>query len=227
MCFNKESSLKTFLIVLFGSIFLFYRNYPYDRIMGVFFFTVGIMQLAEYFLWSDQKCKNINHYSTLSVYYILIIQVLLFLIAFKYLKNTDNYFNKKILNIFIFIVVICSIILIYYSIININKYKLCSKPLKGETKYIIWDIKNLINGLPNIIYYIFTISYFIYPLLLLTIKNKNLRIPYTLIFYISLIISYISTHILKDQWKSLWCIIANYFIIIPIIFGYLEYGYKK
>lgn len=59
MCWNKEVSLDTFVFAMIGVIYLYHRNYPNDIWVAIFVGVVAMIQLAEYFMWSDLDCGNI------------------------------------------------------------------------------------------------------------------------------------------------------------------------
>ena len=58
MCFNKEISLTTFIVASIISILFYLRNKPNDRLIAVFNFSIGLMQLAEYFIWLNINNKE-------------------------------------------------------------------------------------------------------------------------------------------------------------------------
>jgi|SaaInlStandDraft_6_1057023.scaffolds.fasta_scaffold189025_1 hypothetical protein len=74
MCYNKQSSLGVWFFSLACSIFLLVRNYPNDRWLAVIFLVAGLMQIAEFFMWSDQKCGRMNHIATMFAMFVLLIE---------------------------------------------------------------------------------------------------------------------------------------------------------
>ena len=65
MCFNKESSISTFISGSILSLLLYLEGNKYDKMIAIFCFVFGIMQLSEFFMWLDQDCGNINHYGSI------------------------------------------------------------------------------------------------------------------------------------------------------------------
>ncbi len=48
MCFTAKSCLTAWWVLAFMSLFLWYRNLTYDRVLAGFIFTMGLIQLIEY-----------------------------------------------------------------------------------------------------------------------------------------------------------------------------------
>jgi hypothetical protein len=57
MCFNAEVSISTYLIGVFGCLYLFQKKYIPE---AIFFLWVIHMQLIEFLLWNNQPCNNEN-----------------------------------------------------------------------------------------------------------------------------------------------------------------------
>ena len=55
MCFDAESSIKSFGLTLINAIILYYYNYGN---LTYYILALGLIQLADYFMWIDIKCKN-------------------------------------------------------------------------------------------------------------------------------------------------------------------------
>jgi hypothetical protein len=81
MCYNKESSITAYIEVIFLAIGLFVFGDKTDKYMAVVFAVVIHMQLAEYFMWTDQECGTTNKYATYGAYLVLLLQPLTTLIA--------------------------------------------------------------------------------------------------------------------------------------------------
>jgi len=221
MCYNKETSLRTFLITLFSSIFLIYRNYENDRLLATIFIAVSLMQLAEYFMWIDQKCNMMNHYATKFALIVLCIQPLIFLLSTYYYGNLT--INKRyILYLFVLVLILSSIITIY-TIIYPNK--LCTKP-RYPRNHLNWDINPILKTIPSILTNLFFILYFLSPLVLLFLKSKIEGIFYILLYGITLIFSLYLNRGYGGIWKSYWCYTANYIPVIAIIFGWFIHKKK-
>ena len=75
MCWNKEVSLSSFLLISVISYGLYIRNLPNDRMMAIFIMVYGSMQLIETIIWIglDYNNKYINKLGT------ILVSVLLYL----------------------------------------------------------------------------------------------------------------------------------------------------
>lgn len=74
MCWNKEVSIITFLIASVGIIYLYQRNGPNDRWIALFAGVIALIQLAEYFMWSDQSCGETNRIASIFAMLVLILE---------------------------------------------------------------------------------------------------------------------------------------------------------
>ena len=74
MCYNKETSIITYVISIIFSGLLFYKGDRYDKNIAIFCFTFIQIQLAEYFMWLDQSCGLVNHYATIFAHLILMLE---------------------------------------------------------------------------------------------------------------------------------------------------------
>jgi len=200
MCFSAESSLTAYILGSIASLYLLINGDKYDKHIGLFSLTFVQMQLAEFFMWIDQYCnKNINHYATIFVKYILILQPLSIILGAILFKTTNlpNYLLYLFLLIFI-------IYLIDYSIrIANNKRKLCSKSI-NRFGHLEWDfIKYKYSKLFFTIYLIF--MFLIWPFV------KNIKGIFVFIFGI---VSLILNKFNFAQWESRWCFIA---VLLPFL----------
>lgn len=111
MCWSKEISMATFVLAIVGSIYLFKRNNPNDRWIALFAITVAMIQLAEFFMWSDQTCNNFNKYASMFALLILALEPLMGMLGGIYLSDTPN---KNILRYMLFAYIIF-IAYVYFS----------------------------------------------------------------------------------------------------------------
>ena len=216
MCYSAESSMNGFLIGGAASLYLlFFSSNPTLKHMGLFFFAVVLMQLAEYFIWIDQDCnKNYNNLASKSIIPILALQVVAMLFG-GYLFNTTilpKYFLK-------YLFIISSIVFLYYSINNffINTNKFCTRPNKDSR--LDWDKYNEITTpfMENIYKIIFTfIPFFL----------KEVRIGF--LFFIVGINALISTRYEnRGSWNSTWCFYSAYIPTIFVVISLIEQFSKK
>ena len=63
MCWNKEVSISSFVIISLICYKLYIRNLPHDRMLAVFIMTYGSMQLFEAIIWTgiDFKMPSLNY----------------------------------------------------------------------------------------------------------------------------------------------------------------------
>ena len=214
MCYNKESSITTYCTVIILSTILFFFGDRYDKYIAIFFFVAIQMQLAEYFMWTDQKCGIMNKYATILAYIILLLQPLTLLLAGYYLNTIS--IEKKCIFIFSLLLFVFWCIGLFYYIIN-NK-NICSKSnIKG---HLVWDFMEKINN----IFYINLVLYFIF-LLLPFFYIKNLEKKLFMIFM--MIFSIINHSKIDTSWYSLWCYSVRNGIIYYMIYSFLLYVYTK
>ena len=206
MCYNKNVSIITFCVMIVTSIILLIRNKQDDRWFGVFFIFAGLMQLAEYFMWIDQKGGKINHYATLAAFIILLLQPLSLLIGGYYFGELS--FDKKKLVPIIIVYIICFGLGIFYGIKYSLKIKLFSKP---DGKHLSWAIKKL--WISNLLRYVLYILYYLAFLLLLFSKDKFSGILLFILYFGTLFFSVF--FVKNSSWKSFWCWIVN---MIPVIY---------
>ena len=95
MCFNKEISLTTFIVASIISILFYLRNKPNDRLIAIFNFSIGLMQLAEYFIWLNINNKEKNKFYTRIAKLIYSLHPIVILFAFYFLGSLN--INKSIL----------------------------------------------------------------------------------------------------------------------------------
>lgn len=105
MCWNKEVSITTFILAVIGSIYLYKRNKPNDRWIAVFALTVAMIQLAEFFMWSDLSCGSINKYASIFALLILALEPLMNMFGGIYFSNTPykNILKYMVLAYFAFV----------------------------------------------------------------------------------------------------------------------------
>jgi hypothetical protein len=169
MCFSRKLSMLSFLFGLFSSLMLIiYGNKEYYKTnlaIGYFFIFVSLMQLIEYFIWSDLDCKNglnklgsllgplFNHFQPL----------ILLLLGYLYLKS-NNFISMNIVY-FLNIIYIYYVLYIYF-IVYMKKNNLCVGLNKNN--HLDWNWKYSFNYLfYYIIVFINVINY---------INNKNILI---------------------------------------------------
>ena len=211
MCYSAESSINGFLIGGAASLYLlFFSNNQTFKHIGLFFSSVVLMQLAEYFIWIDQDCnKNYNNLASKSIIPILALQVVAMLFG-GYLFNT-TILPKYLLKYLFFISFIG---FLYYSINNffINTNKFCTRPNKDSR--LDWDKYNEIVTpfMENIYKIVFT---------LIPLSFKEVRIGF--LFFILGINALIATRYDNIvSWNSTWCFYSAYIPTIFVVISLIE-----
>lgn len=184
MCWNASVSLNTYFLGLFAS-FLSYYNGESSFLGIVFYQSVLIMQLIEYFIWSKTFSNK------------LLSQLALFIIVIQPICNIINITTKPEYIPYVLISYILFILIVFTFIIPLQDIDFSSVPsMNGHLswKWLQWNIYVLL------IWYIFLISRWIID---------KLYLPF-IIVSIFLIVSII---LFKDTytWGSMWCWICNLF----------------
>ena len=218
MCYDKETSLKTFTLAASVCLILWFRNYPGDRVIAVMWPAVMAMQLAEYFMWDDQKCGLKNKYATVASGIILALQPIFIISAVRFWGN--SWLSNNSLDMLLGILSISAAIFAYKCIEFSKKNNLCSRP--GVLGHLEWDLDKLYENTRGIAQTIVHGFYFIAFAFLITIKPYKLALVYTAMCYASLFYAIKITEGKETQWKSQWCWIANILTLIPLLTGYLN-----
>ena len=204
MCFSKTSSATSYLTGSLLSLVLYFYGDKYDKHIAAFSLVFIQMQLAEYFMWSDQDCGKTNHYASVFAHFVLLLQPIS-VILFGYIFNTFILSNKILYILFgITLLPLFHKIYLYYT--NNNK-KLCTKEEKEgylEWNFINDNVENW-NNKEFLIYFIFlTVPW-------LALKDKLRGI----FLFLLIIISYTYKRMNFSQWESTWCYSA---VKTPLIF---------
>jgi len=214
MCYDKETSIKTYVIGVILSLCLFYKGDKYDKHIAIFSFVFIQMQLVEYFMWSDQDCGKINHYASIFSHILIMLQ------PFAVLIPTFIFNTLLIPKSYLYILLLLSTLPLIEVIMMYNnmKKKLCSK--EKETGHLEWEFVNgNIEDSPR--YTMIYLSTLVFTWLFF--KNKRKGIISSLIVLISLIYSKFNINNLSlsfKQWESKWCFTG---VIFPFIFVMIKY----
>jgi hypothetical protein len=219
MCWNKEVSLVTFLVVIIIVIILYTRNVGSDRHLAIFSAIVVTVQLLEFFVWLsiENGDKNMNSLVTRLILIVLWLQPLInTIMAYNDVNREDckddgdrinNKWKKAIL-------VICFIVfgaLAINGIVNSTKGKFSSRP--GPGCHLIWKRKvkgvkteRLTGNKYMVLIYLIGLTL---PLLLMKpfLKAFSLVVLGLILLVISKLISS------PKESSSWWCWIAFVFVI--------------
>ena len=193
MCWNSTVSINTFLITLF-SITLAYFNKTADSKLLFYIFAFSLIQLLEYFLWTNQKSVNLNNIlSNIG----LLILVLECYASINLIQSTNiRYYACIVFSLLLFVGLF------------LHDYKSANTTI-GINKHLQWNWVSY-QTLCTIIYLLFFIgsSFF---------WSKELNI--IKIFSIgSLVTASIWAYVAGGGMGTLWCWIAN-FISLYLLYG--------
>jgi len=212
MCFNKEVSILTYIIGILSCYNLYKQDY---KIEALFFLWVVQMQFIEYIFWLNPICNKTNKLLTKIAIILNHTQpLILYILLIYYNGKLPDYVHKLVL--------IFTIINIFYTIYDINKND-CSIVDNKISSHIIWEWNSYeYHTLFYILFIIISCILFYY------IPNFNYNYHYSrnniliFIYLISVIISYI-IYSDKKSVGSMWCFAAA---LTPLILHFI-YNYNK
>jgi hypothetical protein len=190
MCHSPESSIFNYIIVLGLAAGLAYFGDATDQHVALLFATLIHMQLAEYFMWMDQKCGQLNQLATYFAYFTLWVQSLSALLGGLWLQTIQIPFIPAIGFAGIFTLFMT----IQWFRLVLKPGKRCSLP---SPKNLMWDLDNVVNN------YIFLIPYL--TMLIGTWLFSKDRLKGIIVF--GLILWSFFAHYIQygDEWASSWC----------------------
>ncbi len=247
MCFDQKTSLITFSVSLLCSTYLYYRGFinknRNDKLFSIIVILVGLMQLIEFFIWRnqtcytrDKSCYKRNHFYSLMIIVVLVLQVIIGLNLYCYIYRSDRFISYNI----IFIYSICCLIYLIFLLKWLNSDLLYSTTSKGNCR-LHWSSLEKISK-SNFNYFLFMFLYFFYWIIVLIEiifgnyrEHLNYPIRHLLFPLLSVVaVLYIlylnkNKNILEfiknpmlfreyvDVWGSVWCFVANALGIIVIL----------
>jgi hypothetical protein len=204
MCWNKEVSFITFIIALMGAYYLYKRNGPNDRYIAIFGATIAMIQLAEFFMWIDQSCGNINMYASMFAIFILAIEPLISMVCGIYLTDASNKFLLKIM------VGLYIIFVVYLFTFNYNKtINYCGISTSCDKScHLKWKFVETVTRYQFIIW----MAFLIVPLLFMIPRYQGA------IMFITAIATYLMSRLYSGTvMASLWCWFAISTIYVKIL----------
>jgi len=194
MCWNASVSLNTYIFGLFASSFAYY-NGVIDLLGFIFYQSILLIQLIEYFIWSKTFSNR------------LLSQIALFVIICQPMFNIIKIQNKPELIPYILAAYISIVAIVYTFIIPLNTVNFSSVPSKnGHLSWKWLDVN---------IYLILTWHIFI------SIRWIIDEIySYLIIVSILLIISII-LYRETNTWGSMWCWMCNilsFYLIFEVFY---------
>ena len=216
MCWSRNVSLLAFTLIISGSLLLKYfgnNEYKqYNNILCYFFIFVGLMQIVDFLIWIDLKCKK--GYNSIATILGMILNYLqpfiLFMFVLIFTKiNINNEVIKfsKYLN-YGYLVIIIGLFIHYIFTVMKNKTGFCSVVNKeGHLKWL-WTNKNKYYKI-YLLYHIVMI----FNIYLLWYLGYSIISP--IICYILLLISMIY---FNQNVSELWC----FFVVIIPLFEFIR-----
>lgn len=157
MCWNKEVSLISFVIGMIGVFYLYHRNLPNDRWIAIFGGTIIMIQLAEFLMWSDQNCGELNKIASILALIILIMEPLSNMIGGAYFSETSK---KKYLKygILVYLLFITTIYFVEYRNKKIEwcgLQKCITDDSQNKGCHLSWKFMNSFSGTTLMIWTLF------------------------------------------------------------------------
>ena len=215
MCWSAPASLVAFIVGWSLSILLIIRNKPFDRVWGIFFLFVTLMQLFEFLIWVDQPregdttCKNgkykgnlNNVVSHISVIQNLIQPLVVLVLALILIPPDKLFLNHKIIAALSLVYLVSLIVWMCKS--NVFKTRLCTVPCtECDYRYLQWQWTE-----PKWSGKYIWIMYFAFIIISLGAMSKTRGGLYLAIFILVIGIVTASFYPFKKAWGSWWCVAA-------------------
>lgn len=213
MCWSAEVSLITFLSSVTMCCYLWWRNNGNDRAISLWIFAFSIMQLYEFFMWTNMKSHSlIGKLSLISI----LAQPLVLSAALLYLGHLQTYkFIKYLLFGILGISLIKVIYTIYYILTSARNENWLS--VKGPHCHLIWYFVKHHDKLP----YLCKINYlynWALLLALLTLKPFSHGLVYAII---GVITYHVTGFYYGLEMGSMWCWTANIMGLFAILSKYI------
>lgn len=212
MCYSEQISLLTFGVMLLSSVYIIKRKQPNDRWFAIIFLLAGVMQLLEYFMWSDQKCGRTNEIATIIAFVLLMLQPV-GLIGGAYQFGNLSIDKKLLLPILIiYAIVFGSQIANSLGYIKSKGIKLCSTP---DGRHLSWGLQKVF-GRSEIISILLMVLYYGSVVILLFGRPilpsifVGAMLVGTLLFSVFIV--------RNPSWKSFWCWTVNFIPMLYILF---------
>lgn len=220
MCWSRDVSIMAFTLIVGGSLLLKNFGNPeykqYNNIIAYFFIFVGLMQLVDFFMWIDLKCKKgYNNIATISGMILNYLQpFILFILILIFTKiKTENKQPiikfSKYLN-YGYLAVIVGLFIHYITTTIRSKTRFCSGVnSEGHLKWF-WSDK-------------YVSWYFLYNVVMIfniyLLWHLGYSIISPIICYILLLVSMIY---FKQNIGELWC----FFVVIIPLFELIRQQFK-
>lgn len=214
MCINKEVSITTFISSWIVGIYLWFRNYKYDKWFSLFLFTFSSIQLWEFFLWllKERNLFGSSYDFAISKVIIPITLCLELIVPYlgklwyenKYNWNIGKKLWKQLKTSFY------PYLLLIYLVIFISYLAKQNKPTyvspQGSLRWNNFS-KTKKSSYINAISFAFFLAF---PFI-------NVCIYISIFLFVSVLFALI----MSDSFGSYWCLIANFSTFLFLMYPYL------
>jgi hypothetical protein len=212
MCWNKEVSIITYVVVMVMVIILYRRNVGADRHIAAFSAIFVIIQLLEFFAWLsiEKKNRKLNGLVTRLILIALFMQPLVN--SYMAMRGASNPTAKSLMAV----AVIVFVIILISSVITATSNDKFSTT-KGPTCHLVWnrthDGKNAFfmsnNNITGFVYLLGLVL----PVLFIKPLRKGVILA-ALGLFLMIISKKMSS---KEEFSSWWCWIAGVFTLAAIL----------
>jgi hypothetical protein len=192
MCWNATISMNTFAVSSFA-ILLAYFNKMYDVPSLLFLFSIAVMQLDEYFLWTFLNKPQENEFFSYCAGAVLLLQPLAAIHLLRDAKMYWNYFVPLYLLTLVFVA------------LNFSSKNMKTVKVNG---HLSWKFLNTNTFYENV----FIILYLILIFLPLIIEKMYFPI---LLGFITFLVAYVM-YAKEGTFGSMWCWSINIFAVYII-----------
>ena len=217
MCWNKEISMATFILAIIGVVYLWKRDGANDRWIAIFAGTIALIQLAEFFMWSDLSCGKMNKYASIFALIVLAFEPLMNMIGGAYFSHTPNKrILKYMLVAYLLFIIFAYITQIHNKQLNFCATSICNKPnnlngfLNDKMCNLKWFFMDNINNKIGIIW----IMFLMIPFLTMTPKLQGI-----ILFTLGFVTFGMAALTNNAAQGSLWCWFSIGLIFYKILAG--------
>lgn len=198
MCYDAPTSIGTFAFVSAIALFLWRRNGPCDRAIGLILLVLAAMQLLEFVIWTHLGPNPVNQAATTLIPILLYSQPLLLALILWIWKA--GWFVELYKYIFYGLVACLPIFFL-----NLQSILTQSTTGVGPTGHLDWPV------------YYSNFYILLYDAVLLFLLSNIKKIPFAIAFVLAYIGSrvYYSTYY-KQEWKSMWCHAMNFVGLVAL-----------
>jgi len=202
MCYNKETSITTYVIGSIASLYLIYKKDEMEyKIIGGFFLYVIQMQMIEYLLWNHRvKCDKYNiNISTIGS----ILNHLQPIVLFLLIKNLNPIIYEKNKR---FIDLLLGVYIVNLLLYSVNIYPMECTTL-DNSNHLYWKWNHKKNGL---------LFYIIFIVIQTLLTYLGFTYPFNIIFVIILLGSFLISKYIYGDTKAVGAIWCWYAALVPV-----------